>query len=882
MAMDRWLPIIAACMLAACATGPTLPAAQVPPADDGAGPSIASRALHVPSPDWRDQVIYFVMTDRFDDGDPGNNDQGGGEYDPTSTAHYNGGDLRGLARRLDYIRGLGATAVWITPPVANQWWNGRVHHGGYHGYWAEDFMRVDAHLGTLEDYRELSRRLHGAGMYLVQDVVVNHVGDWFDYEGGRDPHDPAKHFVMYDWARGKPAPTQVPFDRNDARRPEDRAAAIYHWTPDIADFSDQVQERTWQLAGLDDLDTENPVVRDALRESYGYWIREVGVDGFRVDTAFHVEPEFFADFMRSGDAEHPGILRVAEQTGRRDFHAFGEGFGPDRPYEDAKARKIEAYARTAGGEPLLTGMINFPLYATLGDVFARGHPSAELGWRIENMMRVHRDPHRMPTFVDNHDVDRFLAGGSEAGLKQALLSILTLPGIPTIYQGTEQGYTGQRDAMFAGGYGAGGRDHFDTSAPLYRYLQGAIALRREHRVFSRGVPTVLASNAAAPGALAWRMAWEGESTLVVLNTSDEQTLLDNLDTGLAPGTVLQGLFGIDATPDDLIVGADGRVTLRLAPRAGQVWKASDRVVAPPAAAASITLSPQPGDVHDGDFTVGGTSEGLQSFMLVVDGDLAGARIVRPDAGGRWQANVETGDMVDASVVHRLVAWSATPSAVSPGRGFRVARRWQVLAEADDPQGDDHGPEGRYRYPGDPGWSENRQADIRGVRVSAAGGALRIDLEMHALTTLWNPVNGFDHVAFTIFLQLPGESGGSTVMPLQNAGLPGDMRWHYRLRAGGWTNALFAAAGASERSEGTPVTPVARIETDADANRVSFILPGSALGRPESWSGARIYVTTWDYDAGYRALAPQPQSAAFGGGDGTRDPLVMDDVLVTLP
>lgn len=877
--MNGRLSIIAAGLLAAC-TSASPPAPS--PAAPGSRPSAGNPVLHVPSPDWRDQVIYFVMTDRFDDGDPGNNDQRSGEYDPTSTAHYSGGDLRGLTRRLDYIRGLGATTVWITPPVANQWWNQRVDYGGYHGYWAEDFRRVDAHLGTLQDYRALSRSLHGAGMYLVQDVVVNHVGDYFDYEGGWDADNPAKHFVLYDWARDKPAPTQPPFDANDARKPEDRNAAIYHWTPDIADYGDVVQERTFQLAGLDDLNTGNPVVRDALRDSYGYWIREVGVDGFRVDTAFHVAPEFFADFLRSDDAGHPGILRVAEQTGRSDFHAFGEGFGPDRPYEDVKARKIETYARTPEGEPLLTGMINFPLYSTLGDVLARGHPSAELGWRIGNMMKVHRDPHRMPTFVDNHDVDRFLAGGTEAGLKQALLSIMTLPGIPTIYYGTEQGFTGRRAAMFARGYGSDGRDHFDAASPLYRYLQRAIALRREHRVFSRGVPTVLASNAAAPGALAWRMAWEGESALVVLNSSDEETLLDNLDTGLAPGTVLQGLFGIEGTPEDLVVGADGRVTLRLLPRSGQVWKLSDRVVAPQAASAAIALSPSADDTHDDDFIVRGTAEGLQAFKLVVDGDLADAATVRPDAQGRWQASVDTGDMIDASIAHRLVAWSASPPAVSAGREFRVARRWRVLAEVDDPQGDDHGPDGHYRYPADPGWSANRQADIRGVRVSAAGGALRIDLTMHKLTTLWNPVNGFDHVAFTIFLQLPGKDGGSTVMPLQNANLPDDMRWHYRLRAGGWTNALFAAAGASADSEGTPVTPVARIETDADANRVSFFLPGSALGDPASLSGARLYVNTWDYDAGYRGLTPQPQSAGFGGGDGARDALVMDDIVVVLP
>src|SRR5688572_5461976 len=103
-----------------------------------------------PRPDWRDQVVYFLMLDRFDDGDPSNNDQRAGEYDPADGAKFSGGDFAGACRRLGYIQGLGATAVWITPPVANQWWVG---YGGYHGYWASDFKAVDPHAGTLADYR---------------------------------------------------------------------------------------------------------------------------------------------------------------------------------------------------------------------------------------------------------------------------------------------------------------------------------------------------------------------------------------------------------------------------------------------------------------------------------------------------------------------------------------------------------------------------------------------------------------------------------------------------------------------------------------------------------------------------------------------------------
>jgi hypothetical protein len=118
-----------------------------------------SSTLHVPSPAWEDQVVYFVMTDRFSNGDPTNDDQKRGEYDPTNSGKYSGGDLQGVIDRLDYIQGLGATAVWITPPVANMWWDPLQQSGGYHGYWARHLKKVDEHLGTLDTYKALSASL---------------------------------------------------------------------------------------------------------------------------------------------------------------------------------------------------------------------------------------------------------------------------------------------------------------------------------------------------------------------------------------------------------------------------------------------------------------------------------------------------------------------------------------------------------------------------------------------------------------------------------------------------------------------------------------------------------------------------------------------------
>ena len=870
---------IRACCIAALAAAPVI--VQATPSAC-AGQQAASTA-----PDWRDQVIYFAMIDRFDDGDPSNNDQGADEYDPTDNARWSGGDLRGLRNRLDYLRGLGASALWITPPVANQWWNPRVGYGGYHGYWAEDFSAVDAHYGSLDDYRALADALHACGMQLVQDIVVNHTGDYFQYRAGEWRADaPARGFHRTADSRGRRAPVQAPFDRNDARSRRDRDAAIYHWTPDIADFGQRRQETDFQLAGLDDLNTENPEVRRALRRVYGDWIAKVGVDAFRVDTAFYVPEDYFADFMRADDPQAPGIAEAARRAGRPAFHVFGEGFAIDRAYADDGARKVERYARDEAGNEVLPAMINFPLYGTLGDVFARGHPTAELGHRIGSMMAVHARPHLMPTFVDNHDVDRFLAGGSEAGLKQALLAIMTLPGIPTIYYGTEQGFAAQRQAMFAGGHDSGGRDRFDSEAPLYRYLQRAIGLRRGDRLFSRGVPTVLATNAATAGALAWRIDHEGRQALVAFNSSDRPALMAGLETGLAPGTRLVPAFAIDGEAPALGVDGQGRIGLVLPPRAGLVWMAEAATVAPSpgpaakAAAGRIVIDPVPERVL-GDLQVSGHAPGLARLALVLDGDIAAAQEVAVAADGRWQARVDTASLVDPALEHALVAWSADAGAASAPVRFRVERQWQMLARVADPAGDDRGPDGRYRYPREASWQDRHTLDLLGAEVAASGGSLRIDLQLRDLVADWNPPNGFDHLLVTAFLQLSGRDGGARAMPMQNDALPDGMRWHYRLRAGGWSNALFSSEGADASHEGTPAPVAARLEVDRAQRRLRLSLPAEAIGRPASLSGARLYLTTWDYDGGYRALAPQAGGHTIGGGR-TDGPKLMDAMLIELP
>ena len=847
----------------------------------GASPAGAPR-LHVPSPDWRDQVLYFLMVDRFDDADARNNDQGAGEYKPGSEAHYNGGDLRGVKRRLDYIQGLGATAVWITPPVANQWVNPSGNYTGYHGYWAQHFKQVDAHLGSLRDYQDLSRALHARGMYLVQDIVLNHTGDYFYYgpqaQTLNPTPDPTRDYHPHVGTPPVRAPSQAPFHLNDPRRAADRAAAIYHWTPDVKDYGDRHQELHYQMSGLDDLNTENPVVRRALRDSYAYWIREVGVDAFRLDTAFYVPQDFLVDFMQAKDAKAPGMAHVARQTGRKDFFVFGEGFGFDAPYQDSRARKIESYVTGPNGQPVLNGMLNFPLYGTLGDVFARAQPTAELAHRIQSMMQVHARPHLMPSFVDNHDVDRFLAGGSVAGLKQALLSIFTLPGIPTLYYGTEQGFSVQRAAMFAAGHASGGRDRFDTQSDLYKTVASLAALRKGHRVFSRGVPTVLASNATGPGAIAWRMEHGADKVLVVLNSAPHDTLLDGLTTGCASGTVMRGLWSLEGPAPEPVTGLGGVVHLTLPARSAFVWQCTAQAAAAAAHRSALTIDPAPAVVED-DFDLQGMAAPGQRLQLVVDGHLAQATSVEADAQGRWRARITTSAMVDPTLAHRVVAWAKEQQQASSAVTFRVRRTWTTAVDHEDPAGDDAGPAGHYVYPTDPSWGVHRQMDLRRVKVSTAGGAMRVNLTMHQLTTVWNPKHGFDHVVFTVFIELPQAQGGATVMPLQNGRLPEGMRWHRRLRVGGWSNALFGAEGASPTHEGTPLGQGAHLSVDPATHTVRLTLSAAALGGLGSLSGARVYVTTWDYDAGYRALEREAGPHTLGGRRSAQDPLVMDDTPV---
>jgi hypothetical protein len=269
----------------------------------------------------------------------------------------------------------------------------------------------------------------------------------------------------------------------------------------------------------------------------------------------------------------------------------------------------------------------------------------------------------------------------------------------------------------------------------------------------------------------------------------------------------------------------------------------------------------------------GTAPPGVELRLVVDGDLDRAARVRADAHGRWQARLDTEALIDASQLHRVVAWSPELGA-SPRRTFRSTRDWVLRADVADAAGDDHGPDGRYRYPTEPDYARLRPQDLRRVRVYTAGRALRVELEMAAISRAWNPANGFDHAAFTLYFALPGRSDGAQVLPQQQARLPDGLSWHYRLRAHGWSNVWTTADGADAEHEGRQQRPAPTIAVLAATNTVRFEWPAAAFGDVRDWRGLRFYATTWDYDGGYRALDDAPGAMIYGGGTPT-SPRIMD-------
>jgi glycosidase len=351
-------------------------------------------------------VIYLVMTDRFADGNPANNQP---DFDRTAPRGWHGGDLAGLDQHLDYLQSLGVTALWTTPVASNAGMS-----DSYHGYAATDLYAVDSHFGTLDDYRKLSADLHSRRMKLIIDLVPNHIGvhhPWVD-----DPPAP-------NWLHGtRAAHPAIAYDFHQLIDPHAPPAA---WRP-ITDG--------WFTDGMPDLNQDNPLVAKYLIQNTLWWIETANLDGIRLDTFPYVSRSFWHSFHAALHGAYPHLTTVGEIFDREpEVTSFFAG-GRER--------------RGADGS-IDTGLytpFDFPLFFTLRDVLLKNHPMTE----IADVLRadsLYPHPERLVTFFGNHDTARFISepGSSQGKLRLAFGLIATMRGTPEIYSGDEIAMPGGAD-----------------------------------------------------------------------------------------------------------------------------------------------------------------------------------------------------------------------------------------------------------------------------------------------------------------------------------------------------------------------------------------------------------------------------------------------------
>jgi glycosidase len=521
---------------------------------------------------WQGQSIYQIITDRFYDGDP-SNDDADGNYAPQRSRGAHGGDFKGIERKLDYVKALGATAIWISPIVLNA-------HGEYHGYAGRDFYKVDPRWGTLADLRHMVEAAHARGLLVIDDIVVNHGGDLVystdpGYGSFRAPPN------GYQLSYRDPARTYAPpFDLNTTNS---SLTNLFHNYGVISNFQDSTQVVLGELAGLDDFRTETPYVRQQMTAIYEYWIKEAGFDGFRVDTVKHVEMGFWKTWC-------PAIHSFAAAHGRPNFFMFGEALdGSDELCGSFTGRRN-------GGAYALDSMLDYPLYFAVKNVFARG--TGAPGEIEEHYRRVFRfyDPAaraRLVTFLDNHDQPRFLskdqAHNDVQRLKSALVFLLTGRGIPCLYYGTEQGFNGgtdpaDREDMFAGQYkdGPGGVDSFDMTHPLFQWVARLNNYRRLYAPLRLGVQAPLACATNGPGLFAYARRLDTNEVVVIFNTATQARTTPTCATLCPAGAVLMNLLDTNETVQ---VTAKQRIPAIPVPAGGvkifldtNLWRPLDPVV----------------------------------------------------------------------------------------------------------------------------------------------------------------------------------------------------------------------------------------------------------------------------------------------------------------
>jgi glycosidase len=539
-----------------------------------------------PAPDpnfWRNQNIYQIITDRFFDGDASNNNFYGGA-EPATGNRTHGGDWAGVERKLDYIKALGATAIWLSPVLKNA--NGDFD---YHGYAATDFYNVDPRFGSLADLRRLVREAQKRGILVINDVVVNHGSSWVDSGDGGWPnfvYPPSGYNLRYNSGGRQYA---APFDPASISSVygNSNLANIFHNNGTTQNWSDATQVELGELLSLDDFKTETPYIRQKMKEIWTHWIDSVGFDAYRLDTVKHVEMGFWNEWS-------PAIRTAAQTADKPNFFQFGEIF-------DGSDSKVGSYTGTkSGGNYKMESVLDYPLYYQVGSVFGSGTGNTgQIEGRYNNLTTANYDASALDSLVlnlDNHDNPRFLAttGSSATRLEVALAFMYTSRGIPSLYYGTEQDFNGgadpaNREDMFDGLYEQGPSlgDNFNMTSARFKLVAKLNNLRRLYPALRTGTHVNLWANFGGPGLLAYARRLNSEEAYVVLNTATAAQTIGARPTIHPAGTVLVDVLN-PANTLTVTSGIDGIPSFSMPALSCRIYVAQSQVRALSPVVNSIT------------------------------------------------------------------------------------------------------------------------------------------------------------------------------------------------------------------------------------------------------------------------------------------------------
>jgi neopullulanase len=506
-----------------------------------------------------DDVIYFIMPDRFSDGDRSNNNpaKSPGLYDRTKPRYYHGGDFQGIIDHLPYLKELGVTAIWINPVYDN---TDRLDEketypeveGGprrpttaYHGYGAIDFYGVEEHYGTMRRLQELVDKAHALGFKVIQDQIANHTS----------PYHP--------WVADPPTPTW--FYGSVESHLSNNWQKWTQMDPHATDATRRRNLEGWFIDILPDLNQEDEEVRRYLTQNTLWWLGMVGFDAIRMDTLPHVPRAFWRDWSAAIKREYPRV------------NVLGELF-------DGDPALLSYFQKgRAGQDGIDTGidtLYDFALHYAIRDAFARGGSVRQLEQVLAHDYLYPR-PEVLVPFIGVHDMLRFMSekGATVEGLELAQVFLLTTRGTPLLYYGDELAMPGGPDPDnrrdFPGGFAGDARNAFTKEGrtpvenEVFEHLKRLIKLRADLPALRRG-SLVEVYDEEQQTVYARRL--DDQTTFVAINNDTKPaTIKFKLsDAGLDPNARLRfrhDFLGI-RNPGERIHGDD--VELDLLPRSAAV------------------------------------------------------------------------------------------------------------------------------------------------------------------------------------------------------------------------------------------------------------------------------------------------------------------------